>query len=393
MRNSSSRRDLFRAVTVLPALRAARAADPADAFANRVLQLAVEHRRNLARLAAHAERTGQILLAGGTWWIAGEHKGWVLEATGRAGGPALTVPLRSPEAARKGDVVWLSFSPATYETDFKTAQALEEKGCAVIAFGPDPSRGRPRFAHRLDSLTRWEEDERLTQMGNLLSLWSLTGEVAGCTARHGRTLVMLQSAVLPGASARNATYQRMRFHEDGIRMRPVLPGVLGRAYLNFVNTMLGAIHKREMSKLRNVAEEIRHAVRQSRPAVLRPIGHLMPRLVEQDSGLFRISTGGGRELGSLADLLPSSRLLVWLGYARVPPQLVSAVRNTGVKAAWIVASDAAFGLEQDGDVVIDQHWKIGDAAVQAPGYDVPILPPSAVAQLFIYEILVRAARR
>jgi hypothetical protein len=204
---------------------------------------------------------------------------------------------------------------------------------------------------------------------------------------------MLQSAVLAGASERNAKYRKSLFHEDGVRMRPVAPGILGRAYLDFVNGMLRAIHDREMAGLRSVAAEIRRAARESRPAVLRPIGHLMPYVVKPDSALFRVSTAGGRELGSLVASLPASRLLIWLGYARVPTDLVSAVRNTGAKIAWIVASDAAPGLDQDGDVVIDQHWKIGDAAVQAPGYDVPFLPPSAVAQLFIYEILARAAGR
>jgi len=42
-------------------------------------------------------------------------------------------------------------------------------------------------------------------------------------------------------------------------------------------------------------------------------------------------------------------------------------------------------------VVIDQHWRIGDCAVEVPGYDIRILPPSGIAQLFMYEMLLRAA--
>jgi hypothetical protein len=41
--------------------------------------------------------------------------------------------------------------------------------------------------------------------------------------------------------------------------------------------------------------------------------------------------------------------------------------------------------------VINEHWLVGDAAVDVPGYDVRILPPSGICQLFIYELLLRAA--
>lgn len=391
MYNPTSRRTVLRAATFLPLLCGSVRAADAEAFAGRVLKLAAEHRRRLGRLKAHAERTGQALLAGGAWWVTGAGKGWISELTGRAGGPAAAAPLRSAEAARKGDVAWLSFSPETYSADLQTARELEERGCVVTAFGPEPPGGQAAFPHALAGLTQWSEDERLTLMGNLLSLWSLTAEVAACTARNGKTLAMLQSAVLPGASERNAKYRKNVFHQDEIRMQPAAAGVLARAYLDFVNSMLRAIQEREMAKLRGVAGEIRRGVRDSRPATLRSIGHLLPYVAERDARLFRISSGGGRDRGSLVESARDSGYLVWLGYAQVPPDLVSAVRATGAKTAWIVASDAGAGLADGGDVVIDQHWKVGDAAVQVPGYDVPVLPPSAVAQLFIYEILVRGA--
>ncbi len=48
-------------------------------------------------------------------------------------------------------------------------------------------------------------------------------------------------------------------------------------------------------------------------------------------------------------------------------------------------------FKQFGDIVIDQHCSIGDCAVAVPGYDIRILPPSGITQLFINELIMRAA--
>ena len=391
MRNKSYRINLLSAATfLLLSTGVTWPATPADQYVSRTMKLVSEQRRGVARLTPHAERTGNALLAGGAFWIAGTDKGWVSEATGRAGGPAASMPLPSPEKARKGDVVWLSFSQSSYESDLKTAQALEDRGCIVTAFGPRPPRGRTQFNHLLDSLTKWQEDERLALMGNVLSLWSLTAEVANYTARQGKTLVMLQSAVVPGANERNAKYRKITFHEGDVSMQPVKAGVLASAYLDFVSTMMGGIRDHEMTKLLSVAAEVRAGARESRPACISVIGHMMPDVLERGDKLFRIVRGGSNRQG-LAEDLRQSRLFVWLGYTRVSDNVVETVRSASVKAVWILASDAKPAFELAGDVVIDQNWKTGDAAVEVPGYDVRILPPSAVAQLFIYDILVRSA--
>ena len=63
------------------------------------------------------------------------------------------------------------------------------------------------------------------------------------------------------------------------------------------------------------------------------------------------------------------------------------------KAVWICIPKLGqkLNLEQYGDILINQHWAEGDAAVSMPGYDVKILPPSGIAQLVIYEAILRAA--
>ena len=67
-------------------------------------------------------------------------------------------------------------------------------------------------------------------------------------------------------------------------------------------------------------------------------------------------------------------------------------RSAKAKAVWVVAPlPDEVDFRQFGDVVINEHWLVGDGAVDVPGYDVKILPPSGVAQLFIYELMLRAA--
>jgi hypothetical protein len=90
--------------------------------------------------------------------------------------------------------------------------------------------------------------------------------------------------------------------------------------------------------------------------------------------------------------MPQGGYFVFLGYVGVYLDLWRYVRRAGATAAWIVSPlPTGVGFGQWGDVVIDQHWRIGDCAVEAPGYDMRILPPSGIAQIFIYETLIRAA--
>ncbi len=58
----------------------------------------------------------------------------------------------------------------------------------------------------------------------------------------------------------------------------------------------------------------------SHPASLRTIGHLMPHVA--DSKLFEISGAHYRERDSLAEALRHSHLSVWLGYTKIPADMV-----------------------------------------------------------------------
>jgi hypothetical protein len=173
-------------------------------------------------------------------------------------------------------------------------------------------------------------------------------------------------------------------------MEPVHSGVAARAYLDSIDKMFHDIQAQELGKIVSVGKEIgrRPAPRQ---ALFMANSHMMQGDVVGDGKWFERYKG---DIQHLAATLGSDGYLIYLGYYDgVPPDIWGAVRQAKARAAWIVVPlvGQKLDFEQYGDVFINQQWEFGDAAVAMPGYDVRILPPSGVAQLFIFELMMRAA--
>ena len=118
---------------------------------------------------------------------------------------------------------------------------------------------------------------------------------------------------------------------------------------------------------------------------------LMFYATAQDGKLFRY-LDVKNDSKNLQSLLGSDGYFIWLGYVATPLDLWHAVRRAGAKAVWVTSPlPAEVDFRQFGDIVINEHWLVGDGAVDVPGYDVRILPPSGIAQLFIYELFLRSA--
>ena len=300
-------------------------------------------------------------------------------------------PLSASKPAVKGDVVWLAYTPESYAEEEQKARELEGQGCLVIAFGPRLASGAPHFTHWIDSLTPPTADGDFTEMGNVISLWTMTGEVAASASRAGKTLVFWQSIDIWGSDVRNSMYQGMAFHDGFPQMDPTPPGVLSQAYISYLENMLQNIREWELPKIISVGKEMARRAAEGHPALLTVMSHMMPYAVDQNSKLFRY-IDILKQRNEVESQLHQGGYFVFIGYVGVYLDLLRDVRQAGATAAWIIAplhSEVYFA--RYGDVVISQHWHNGDCAVEAPGYDVRILPPSGIAQLFIYETLLRAA--
>ncbi len=155
--------------------------------------------------------------------------------------------------------------------------------------------------------------------------------------------------------------------------------------------MLENIREWELPKIISVGQEMARRAAEGHPALLTAVGHVMPYASDHNSRLFRYLDTERHE-DQLQSQLQQGGYLVFIGYVGVYSDLWREVRRAGATAAWIVSPlPSEVDFAQWSDLVIDQHWSIGDCAVQAPGYDVRILPPSGIAQLFIYETMLRAA--
>jgi len=362
-----------------------------DSYLKRVFDLLATHLQHLPRLTTAAELTGRSLIAGGALYLAGSEIGWREEGVARSGGLMRAVALPSAEVACRGDAVWLSFLPTTYTEEVHTAKELEKRGCAVVAFGPRHPGSLTDFTTWVDSLTPWDGDDNYTRLGNVLSLWTLTGELAASTARQGKTLVFWQNSWYPEGEVRNALYKGCMFHGVVPRMEPVKSQVLSGAYLAYIEKMFRKIQENELAKIVKAAEEAGQRAQESRPPAFMALSHLLPPILDRQSKLFHyFDWGVDRKILEL--FLSRDGLLVCLWHNGVPPDVWRAVRRAEARAAWIVCPlPDQVNYEQYGDMFVDQHWRLGDCAVEVPGYDVRILPPSGLAQLFIYELLKLAA--
>ena len=359
---------------------AAPATSSATAEIDRAMALLQRHRSGTGRLFASAELTARAILDGGHYYLAGD-KVWVAEGVTRAGGTAAAKVLEDSALAKPGDVVWLAYPATGYQEWMDLAGNLEHRGCLVIYFGPAPPRSAQARGRWIDSLTRSDSSHRFVLLGNNISLWAETGELASATARRGKTLVFLQSHVLMGSFDREKLDQGLVWHAGWPRMKPVPAGTLAKAYLDDAIGLIGELRSHELSKISRLGRDLARRAASGRPAVMMAAGgHIMPHVIAS-GGPFR--RGDTVETpAELEAMLKGGDLVVFFGYVSVPFDFLRSVHRAGATAAWIVSplpQDVDFG--EFGDTVIDQEWKIGDADVQVPGYDIRILPPSGIVEL------------
>ena len=388
------------------------AISPEDSYAQAVNALVRAHEQALPRLLAPAEATARALIAGGSFYLGGD-PGWVAEGDGRAGGlmmvrplpteqltaadrsqpaaPAPSAPLSASALPEKGDVVWIAYSPADYAENAAKAVELEKRGCTVVLFGPTLADSPPHTRYWIDSLTTAFDKPNLTLMGNIISLWTLTAEVTAATSRRSKTLAFYESNSIEGAQVRNSLYEKMRFHDGVPSMSAIPAGELSRQYIEFVQTMLHAIDSQERTKIDQAAMETKQRSAAGHPTVLMVVGHMIPAAVDQHSTLFHYMSFPAQR-NDLEACLPQHGYFILIGYVGVYLDLWRQVRQGDATAVWIASPlPTAVDFNQWNDVVLNEHWEIGDSAVTVPGYDVRILPPSGIAQLYIYEMLMQAA--
>ncbi len=135
---------------------------------------------------------------------------------------------------------------------------------------------------------------------------------------------------------------------------------------------------------------MREAIAAGHKVYLIPFGHLPPYEVNlpPDLGVFAklpSDTNGP----AFAKVGKPGDLLVYIGYYELPVDLVDAAHAAGAKiVSFVAGTPDRFAGAMGADVNIEACWPFGDAAVDLPGYDVHILPPSGVMTSVAYWMLV-----
>ncbi|HEY2017342.1 MAG TPA: hypothetical protein VGH38_27745 [Bryobacteraceae bacterium] len=380
---------MTRTLVLLVVAAGARAGSSVDAYIGQVNHLVAVHRATVARLAAPAQASADALAAGGRFYLNDtDNFAWFYEGIGRAGGLMQTDIFTADSAPRPGDVLWISYTASTYRNAVSVSTRLAPQNVVVVAFGPRPPDEPLPFVNWVDSQAPWAADDDLTLFGNVLSLWTMEGELAAATARQGKTLVFWQGILVPGGPNRNSHYADQLFHDGFPQMQAIDVGILSAAYLDSVARLLGRITQTERTPTAAAARQLAERSAAGNPPVLVVTSHLLPFIGLEKNPLFHYIS----DPDDLDRALAQSRFLIDIGYSGVDLELWRKVRLADAQAVWITGQlPNQNDFSGHGDIFIDEHWQLGDASVPVPGYDVRLLPVSGVAQLFIYELLVKAA--
>lgn len=390
-------------------LSAAEQAPTANAYHLWLLTTMDHVETNLPAITAAAQVAANLFVAGTNLGVRG---GATLseELGARAGGLRAYWGLNG----KPGDVVLYAFGVATakypvveelLDKELADAEALAAAGSAVIglaSFKQLAAVGRleraqnackvllDNFAPAGDGLFRNAEGlptiPTFTTADALVS-WVWTAEFFAACTRVGHIPTMYQSILNDPEGIRNAKYKTMRFHDD-LELTPIPAGQLGLAYLTELRRELTAVRETQWSALSEAAQKAVQALRDGGQVYISAHGHYPPyhhggQLPTDRSGFRRLVTP---KPGATTELpLPGAADYgVAVGYSLPPGDAFwkgadELLRQAGRGVCWIISGHRmqADSLRAN-ELLVDQCWPDGDAAVKVPGYDVNICPPSGL---------------
>jgi hypothetical protein len=355
---------------------------PAGRYADEALSLAGQITAKMPAIAQAAEGIAERMAAEHTLWLGGSYEGFIVEGYYRAGGMMKAAWLRKPDELKAGDVLLLGTVEEANPQDAALTRAARERSVLVVRIGPAAhERGSAKPDVDLDVPCEGVGTPGrlpLVSAGDTMMLWALTGEIVGALTRRGKMTPMFQSVLVPGGTARNAEHLKLQWE-------PTCPpaqnaGRLGRGYLSRLTRYLRELKATQLPKFAQAGALVREAIGAGRKAYVIPFGHLPPYEVNlpPDPGVFA-KLPSNTDGKALAKVVREGDVVVYVGYYELPQDIVQAVHAAGAKVVSFVSGTPQRWAGATGaDLSIAACWPFGDAAVEVPGYDVHILPPSGV---------------
>lgn len=217
--------------------------------------------------------------------------------------------------------------------------------------------------------------------------WVWMAEFFAACTRAGQTPAMYQSVLNDPERTRYNQYVKVRFHDDR-KVAPLPAGQLGRAYIESLRALLATVRQNHWGALTEAARRAAQTLRDGGQVFVFAAGHYPPR---HTGGQLPADRSGFRRLqlprkGATTDFpVPGAADYgIALGYSLPPGHAWwngadERLRLAGRGVCWIISSHRTRpGDLRANEVLLDQCWADGDAAVAVAGYDVGICPPSGV---------------
>jgi len=348
-----------------------------------------KHREAAAKAAA-----GRFL-AGGNLLVAGSIPLFDVEWTNRSGGLMPVAALNDLDSLSGADVLVYGCLAGSENDDASRLAQARAKGALVIAFGTKKQAARLRSAADFFLAAELPASTPLPAQTaacvSLAHLWAFTGDLVAACTRAGRMPTMWQSIKVPGSTEWNSRYRQLRFHED-LQVKPVPAGMLGKQYLEGLIRSLEAVAA-ETRPVRDAAQIVRGAAAANRTVFHANLGHFEPARLLPENFPIRVVTlplkspeAELRTSGAAGDAV----FVIW--YHEMPMPLLDAAREKGLRSIVVAGQNPFAPLDPKlADVYIDPQWVVGDAIGEVPGYDIKILPPSAVLNgLLFYAVIAEA---
>jgi hypothetical protein len=343
-----------------------------------------------------AEAAGLRFVKGGTLWVAGSIPRFDIEWLGRAGGIMPVKGMQKPADVGAADVLVYGCLAGAETADRALLREVRERQALVVAIGPAESAealgGAAQFYLAVTLPATTPLRSQVAASGSLAALWAFSADLVGSCTRRGVMPTMWQSVMVSGSRERNARYQALRVHTD-MNVPPQAAGVLGERYLDAVGTALAGL-RTQQAAIRQAGGMLRDTVRRQHKVFHANLGHFEPAALLPADFAIPLTPVADKDpevdvaqRGAAGDAL----FVVW--YSNEPTAMLKAARAHSLKSCCILAANPVETREPGlADILVDSQWALGDAAVELPGYDVRILPPSGVLNSVIFFAILAEAQ-
>ncbi len=331
----------------------------------------------------------------------GEQPAFAEELLNRAGGLSEALPSVERRAmATPNDIVL--FSVRSWETDGQHAVRnitdYRNRNWKVILFAS--SEGMPENLVVDYLIDNHAPDGSAIHgpanlMANVTAAWLWCLEYTAALTHHGYHPGILQSIMLPEATAHNRPLQnrrnRPKLHATETRIDA---DTLSPIFLDRVSTLVAHLASDAVrGQLQRAADPIHAQMQGDRPPILITCTHILMHEIFLDlQGTWRPINVVHRSATALANDVTNDDLIVWFGYVGMGTPLedyYASIHKTGARLVACYLPDHV-NPEHNSTTsvaILEQSWQLGDSVVPIPFAPGSMAPLSGIEQGLLFRML------